>query len=322
MRDFQSGFADLITSFINYREASNVWNDNYEENLHLFDCFCAENYPPGSPLCQDMVNAWCAKRDTELNSSCETRIRVIKAFIRYLQEREMAEVKVPGKLKKAPPAYAPHPFTQNELLRFFNECDGIPIGQSLRSKICRITCPVFFRLLYSSGIRTTEARLLRREDFNPAEGILNIRKSKGYDQHYIALHGSMTSLLARYDQAASKLQPDRTYFFEKWNGGHYDRGWVTSTFHSLWRKANANIPDVVPYALRHNYAIENINGWAGNNRFGLSSHLLYLSKSMGHRNISSTLYYYSIVPGLADMLLEKTEAGFNEIVREVDYEEE
>ena len=44
---------------------------------------------------------------------------------------------------------------------------------------------------------------------------------------------------------------------------------------------------------------------------------------MGHRWIVSTLYYYSIVPALADKLREKTEDGFNAIVPEVrDGEEE
>ena len=293
MRTFQSGFADLIIAFISYREASGSWNNNYEENLHLFDRFCAENYPEGSSLSQDMINTWCAKRDTELNRTCETRIRVIKAFINYLRERDLSEAQMPKKLKKEPKSYIPHAFTPSELQRFFIECDRVPVYKSLSSKVCHITCPALFRLLYSSGIRTTEARLLQRKDFDPTEGILNIQKSKGYDQHYVALHESMTSLLILYDQAANKLQPNRTYF-----------------------------PDVVPYALRHNYAIENINGWSGNNSFDLNEHLLYLSKSMGHRNISSTLYYYSIVPCLADMLLEKTESGFNKIVREVDYEEE
>ncbi len=322
MRTFQSGFADLIIAFISYREASGSWNNNYEENLHLFDRFCAENYPEGSSLSQDMINTWCAKRDTELNRTCETRIRVIKAFINYLRERDLSEAQMPKKLKKEPKSYIPHAFTPSELQRFFIECDRVPVYKSLSSKVRHITCPALFRLLYSSGIRTTEARLLQRKDFDPTEGILNIQKSKGYDQHYVALHESMTSLLILYDQAANKLQPNRTYFFEKYSGGHYEKNWVTYTFHSLWRKANATVPDVVPYALRHNYAIENINGWSGNNSFDLNEHLLYLSKSMGHRNISSTLYYYSIVPCLADMLLEKTESGFNKIVREVDYEEE
>ena len=43
---------------------------------------------------------------------------------------------------------------------------------------------------------------------------------------------------------------------------------------------------------------------------------------MGHRDTESTLYYYSVVPRLADMIQEKTEESFNSIVPEVDYEEE
>ena len=127
--------------------------------------------------------------------------------------------------------------------------------------------------------------------------------------------------MIRYDQTIDKLLPNRTFFFEKHNGGHYSKEWVTKTFHTLWQKANT-ATGVVPYELRHNYAIENINGWTGNDSFGLSEQLLYLSKSMGHRNLSSTLYYYSIVPRFADILLEKTEMEFNKIVPEVTYEKE
>ena len=130
----------------------------------------------------------------------------------------------------------PHAFTKEELQRFFYECDNIPVNRSLLSKVRHLTCPVFFRLLYSSGIRTTEARLLRKADFDPIEGVLNIQKSKGYDQHYVALHKSMSDLLIIYDQTIDKLLPNRTFFFEKYNGGHYSKGWVTQTFHTLWER--------------------------------------------------------------------------------------
>jgi hypothetical protein len=42
---------------------------------------------------------------------------------------------------------------------------------------------------------------------------------------------------------------------------------------------------------------------------------------MGHRNIESTLYYYSIVPALADIIFEKTSAGMNLILPEVSDDE-
>lgn len=74
------------------------------------------------------------------------------------------------------------------------------------------------------------------------------------------------------------------------------------------------------YDFRHNYAIRNINKWICTG-FEFDDKLLYLSKSMGHRDIESTKYYYSLVPGLADILEDKTNADFEDIVPEVHYEE-
>jgi len=50
--------------------------------------------------------------------------------------------------------------------------------------------------------------------------------------------------------------------------------------------------------------------------------LLYLSKSMGHTVIESTNYYYSLVPGFADIMAQKTMGSFNVIVPEVQQHEE
>lgn len=97
MSTFHSGFAGHIEDFIRYRKASGIWNTNYEENLFLFDHYCSNTFPSGAPLCQDMIDKWCAKRETELNRTCETRIRVIKAFIRYLKDRDLTDVKIDRK---------------------------------------------------------------------------------------------------------------------------------------------------------------------------------------------------------------------------------
>ena len=78
---------------------------------------------------------------------------------------------------------------------------------------------------------------------------------------------------------------------------------------------------IIPYDIRHHYAVENISSWEDDS-FTFSERLHCLSKSMGHRHIKSTLYYYSIVPRLADKIQAKTEEGFNEIVPEVWDEED
>jgi len=73
--------------------------------------------------------------------------------------------------------------------------------------------------------------------------------------------------------------------------------------------------------IRHLYATTNINSWIDDG-FESSDKLQYLSKSMGHRSVDATYYYYSIVPRLADTLRLQTEKGFNAIVPEVIDDEE
>ena len=323
MSQFISCIAHLIEQFIWYRKASGSWNEpNYGLNIKLFDHFCADNYPAFTELKQDMVDSWCTKRSTEKNRSYNVRTMVIKAFIEYLRNRELTDVIPPVTLKPEPRTYTPHAFEDDELRRFFSECDNIRPQLGRRASVIRkLTIPVFFRLLYSSGMRTTEARLLLKENVDLERGVVDIRQSKGYDQHYVVLHDTMNDLMRRYDQVISEVQPDRVYFFQSHKGSNYSRDWLQDNFKVLWRKANGMETDAVAYDVRHHYAIVNINSWVDDG-FEFSDKLNYLSKSMGHRFVESTRYYYSIVPRLSDTLRDKTEDGFNAIVPEVIDDEE
>lgn len=72
--------------------------------------------------------------------------------------------------------------------------------------------PVFFRLLLSTGMRTNEARLLDCEDVDLKNGIINIRHTKGWAQHRVALHLSIWELLKRYDHAVESYYRREKYF--------------------------------------------------------------------------------------------------------------
>lgn len=80
-------------------------------------------------------------------------------------------------------------------------------------RIRRMTLSVILRFLYSTGLRTCEARLLTREDVDLQDGVVNISKSKGINQHRIALHPSLWDLLRQYDDAVTRYIPNRKAFF-------------------------------------------------------------------------------------------------------------
>lgn len=89
MSRYISGFSDLIVQYADYQKASGGWGTErtgHRLNIEYFDRYCSENYP-GQPLSQEMVDSWCRKRETETNTSCNTRTGGIRSFIRYLREK-------------------------------------------------------------------------------------------------------------------------------------------------------------------------------------------------------------------------------------------
>ena len=308
-----------IESFTAYRKASDNWCEFYDYMIWRFERYCVENYPSAGALTQEMVDSWCKQHDNEKNNSCRARIYAVVNLVRHLRASGKTDINPPLIPRKGRVTFIPHAFTEQELADFFKACDNLPSKphrKEIRSR--KITIPVFFRLMYSSGIRTNEARMLRVVDVDLQHGILDIQNSKGQNQHFVALHNSMLELMRQYDEAISGIYPNRTYFFPSTNGGHHTKLWLQHNFNRLWNSVSSSY--ATAYAFRHNYAVSNINSWIGEG-FEFDDKFLYLSKSMGHYDIDSTKYYYSLVPGLADILEEMTNEGFEDIVPEVDYEE-
>lgn len=212
----------------------------------------------------------------------------------------------------------PHAFEIEELTRFFEESDRLVVQETDQNKkFIYLSLSVMFRLLYSSGMRTTEVRLLDVSDVDLELGVINIRATKGDIQHYVALHDDTTDMLKKFNIIANRRYPGRSLFFPI-NGKRITEPLTADMldyhFHRRWDKVNS--AKAVPYDFRHNYAIENINRWIDEG-YEFNDKFFYLSKSMGHTSLESTQYYYSLVPALAEVIKIKTEAGFNEICLEV-----
>jgi len=320
VKEYTSRFKDLFLSYIRFREASGVWSETYAKNLLYFDRYCSERFPDTTTLTQDIIDGWARQRETETIASRDKRIYVVLGLVKYCNSRKLAELTVPQASKWEGRTYIPHAFTNEEIILFFHRCDTLEAFTDSR-KASRIRClslPVFFRLLYSSGIRTTEARMLRRRDVCLETGVLNIVNTKGRNQHFVVLHDSMLALMRKYDDVMEGYIPQREYFFPSGKDRCYTTSWVDYNFRQIWYSFSKE--SATAYDLRHHYAIQNINAWKG--LATVDTHMQYLSRSMGHSDLESTGYYYSLVPAFSDLLKAASEDSFNEIVPEVvDYEQ-
>lgn len=306
----------IIQAFKEYRVISDRWNFVNDKTLLYFDRHCLDHFPNICGITQKMVDNWCQQRKTESTTSCYSRGQIVVALVIFLNQRKITNLKVPELPKPNKSRnYIPHAFTHDELSAFFEKCDrDVLKATDPNQGAHRLSAAVFFRLIFSSGMRTIEARLLKTDNVDLVHGVIDIEKSKGVDQHYIALHDSMTEILKKYDDAMQRIFPNRTYFFSYSVTEPFYREWSPLVFRRLWDKANKSHAN--PYDLRHNYAIQNINSWTDKG-FGFTDKFVYLSKSMGHKRLESTRYYYSLVPALADSLALHSQEGFDDIIPEV-----
>lgn len=319
---------ESMACYENYQRASERWSDKMSSAIYLrlFDRHLARCFPDKGQLTQEMIDSWCSKRSTENNNSCRSRVYPVYSYLRYAKSRGHVEAGLclPPLPKKIASDYVPTSFTKEELSRFFHATDKLEFKylSFKRRKILSMSLPVMFRLLYSSGMRTTEVRLLKREQVNLENGVVDIRESKGHAQHFIVLHDTMLELMRKYDRAMEFYAPERTYFFESYTGHKHSASSLSHFFRKIWNEANGTDKKPVPYELRHHFAVVNINAMKGS-AMSAQTELTYLSKAMGHRLVESTAYYYSITPALSDVVKDLTEDEMNSIIPDLsDYEQD
>ena len=313
--EYTSGISPQIAAFVRHRMAAGSICASAEENLHLFDVHVSKGYPGASRLTQEMVDSWCARRPTESANSCIARSGPVVVLARFLRERGEADVADPELPRAEETGYVPHIFTDDELTRFFRECDTWEPGCNMAKRVrvrTKRTLPVIFRLLWSSGIRTCEARLLKRDCVDLDGGVLRIVRGKGRNERLVALHPSMMPLMRSYDEAMESIYPGRAYFFPNGTDGFISRGLLGKWFSKLWSKVSDERATV--YQLRHAFCIECINELVGRGTDGLTD-LEWVSKAMGHTSVEETVRsYYHIAPALGRLMQRRSGPGFDDIM--------
>ncbi|MFQ3235703.1 MAG: integrase/recombinase XerD [Paraglaciecola sp.] len=171
-------FKTLIQDFIELKQA--IGYKYFAEAGHLkrFDTFSLQQHPCASSLTKDIVLQWCSKKSYEQQVNLCARASVIRQFAIHLNNLELDAYVLRKNYFRRGRKYTPYIYTQSELTRFFQETDKCHCCSQCPYR--HLIMPIFFRLLYSCGLRVSEARLLKMGDVDVdlARGILTIRHSK------------------------------------------------------------------------------------------------------------------------------------------------
>lgn len=172
--------------------------------------------------------------------------------------------------------------SQEEVRRFLHGCSG------LRSKF-------LFGLVYSCGLRLSEALHLAVYDLDRDRMMVHIRQGKGCKDRYVPLPTCLLPYLNGYIQ---QYHPLTHLFF----GLSEDVPLSSTEFYTLFRLAvreSGIRKRIVPHTLRHSYATHLLE---------MGANLVLLKELLGHANIRSTMTYLHVcvtTPGAAFSPLDK-----------------
>lgn len=292
--ELRSKLAPSIRAFVEQKRASGYPYNASFMILCRLDAMVYEKFPESDSLTKEICDCWIEISSKFHQNTLLRRVTPIRQYGKYLLGIGKPAYIIPGGIPKKQIHYDAHIFTERELTAFFRAIDQCT--ESPFSLKCYVV-PVIFRLLYSTGVRSSEARLLSTEDVDLKTGKIFIRKSKGWEARVIYVSNDLLDLMNRYDSIIRKICPEREAFFPNRKGAYYHRSKIGNWFHEFWdplpeaTEYKGNAPRV--HDFRHTYCVYRLNQWVREKK-DLNALYPYLSEYVGHSNFSDTDYYLTL----------------------------
>lgn len=292
---FHSKLSEDIETFIIQKRAAGYPYLTSARVLGYLDTMITETFPDSETLSKEICDAWVEECSKLHQNTLLRRVTPVRQFGKYLAGTGKPAYIIPGGIPRKQIHYDAHIFTETELKAFFASIDGCR-----RSPFAPYRCyviPVIFRLLYTCGLRSSEARMLRVVDVDLSTGQIYIRNTKGWEARVVYVSEDMLDLLCRYDCIIDKYLPGREAFFPNQKGGYYSKSTLDIWFHEFWdalpeaAATKGNKPRV--HDLRHSYCVYRLNQWVRKRR-ELNALYPYLSEFVGHSNFADTDYYLTL----------------------------
>lgn len=198
---------------VNLRFENISWNENrISLTQHKTGRPLTLPLPLSQPaLTRELVSDWIAFREGEAKKNRMHRITCVNQFGKYLK-RQGYEVYAsqPQKHWNAD-SFTPYIFTHAEIEKIFRASDSVkPVAQS---RDIHKALPVLIRMLYSCGLRVSEAVGLRCGDVDLEKGILTVREAKFGKDRLIPILSSLLGYCREYQKSVIPWAGSNDYFF-------------------------------------------------------------------------------------------------------------
>jgi len=320
---YLSAFAPFIIGLIEQKRSLGYKWESEPDVLRRFDLFCMERHPHETTITQEVMLDWAAKRPNEKSATLQNRLTPVRELTKYMVRLGHDAYLMPKGLMPRVPKYMPHIYTNDELRLIFEQTDKC--HYCIIVPFRHLVMPEFFRLLYCTGMRLSEARLLKVSDVDLADGVITVTNAKLDKHRQLPLSQEMLERLRKYHANVHVLSKPNDLFFPGYDGKPMTRGNVEKNLRKfLWQArishgGRGKGPRV--HDFRHTHAVHCLRRWVSEGK-NVNAYIPILQASLGHVSFSDTAYYLHLTADLFPDIVQKVESSFGFIIPEAgDYDE-
>lgn len=292
-------FSDIIPVLIKMKKSTGYKYNNIKNYIEL-DNFLYERGI--TEISQEIYNVAIMQEDNPFLK--KKRYYTLENINVVLETLNIPVIKI-GKIKlEKNEKFIARILTQKEIITLFSKIDN---ASNKLNNTYKELYPVLFRLLYSTGLRISEALSLTKADYTRDYGTLKILNSKNLVSRNVVLSNSMKRI---FDKYINCIKNDNDLIFKV----------SYSTVRSFFQKIiiELSFEPCRIHDLRHMFAIYSLYNLKS--EMEENKALYYLSVFMGHSNIESTVYYLQLTPKHEKEIINKMDKINKYIFKEEDDE--
>ena len=184
--------------------------------------------------------------------------------------------------------------------------------------------PVLFRLIYTCGLRASEALRLKVSDVDLDMGMMTILGAKGDKDRMVGISDSMLEYMRNYRANPLVAGFSSNYFFPAPDGGFYDASTIYAYFRDylftagIPHRGRGKGPRL--HDLRHSFAVHVLNKWSSEGK-DMYTCLPILRVYLGHSRLTATEKYLRLIPDAYGELTSPFKDRFQKITEALSDEE-
>jgi integrase len=295
-KEFKGAFAEELKMFLDGKRACGIKFTEEERLMRKLDELCLA-HDCTSELTKEIVMEFTNPRPNWSRSTYEKHVNLAAQIAKFFNLHGVTAYVPDTKLRLGTDrSFSPYIFSMDEMKRIFYEADHLP--STRKGNRSADFYPVIFRLLYSSGMRISEALFLTMRDVDLTNCTVFIKNTKNHKDRLLPLNSQMIPYLKRYADKYHGSFKDSDYFFSSPRGGHYEKGTVYHRFRDIIFKcgiSHGGRENGGPrlHCIRHTFCVHSLRQFLAKG-IDYRAALPLLSVYMGHSTISATGKYLKL----------------------------